>query len=145
MPKDAKLGLILGVSLVVTVAVVFFRKDALATRAHDEPPAATVVKPGLPSPPPVPRGQMRPTKARPATRSAGEGPAASGPRRHTVVEGETLAALAERYYGDKEKSGEIYRANREVLADPDALTPGTVLLIPELAADDDSAARAPGS
>lgn len=41
MPKDAKLGLVVGVSLVIVVAVFFFRKEAPAL----DPAAATIVKP----------------------------------------------------------------------------------------------------
>ncbi|HWG44692.1 MAG TPA: hypothetical protein VN688_18095 [Gemmataceae bacterium] len=41
MPNDAKLGLVVGVSLVIVVAVFFFRKDAPAL----DPAAATIVKP----------------------------------------------------------------------------------------------------
>ena len=38
MPNDAKLGLVLGVALVLVIAVVFFRKEPSA--AAGEPPAA---------------------------------------------------------------------------------------------------------
>lgn len=41
MPKDAKFGMVVGVSLVIVVAVVFFRKEAPAI----DPAAATIVKP----------------------------------------------------------------------------------------------------
>jgi hypothetical protein len=33
MTNDAKLGLVVGVALVITVALVFFRKDAIAVHA----------------------------------------------------------------------------------------------------------------
>lgn len=41
MPKDAKFGMVVGVSLVIVVAVFFFRKEAPAI----DPAAATIVKP----------------------------------------------------------------------------------------------------
>jgi nucleoid-associated protein YgaU len=53
-------------------------------------------------------------------------------QRHTVTEGETLFSLARRYYNDEAKFVEIYRVNRDVLKTPDPLTPGTVLIIPNL-------------
>lgn len=124
MPNDAKLGLVVGVALVITVAVVFFRGDVMAKRSpQGQPPAATVNQTPAPPLPAAPRGQHRPTKARPALRD-GE------PRQHTVVEGDTLAGLAERYLGDKGRADEIRKANADALSNPDELTPGTVLVIP---------------
>jgi nucleoid-associated protein YgaU len=134
MPKDAKLGLIVGVSLVITVGLVFFRKDSLGNPAVDEPPAATVVRPPAPSQSAVPRGQLRPTRARTANQSGDETSAVAVLHRHAVAQGESLADLAQRYYGDRDKSDEIFRANRNVLTNPNELTAGTVLVIPELTA-----------
>src|SRR5262249_30720673 len=119
MPKDAKLGLIIGVGLVIAVAVVFFRGEALSTQPRAESPAATAVKPAPATPPAVPRGQIRPTRARTANRGEDDAQSSERPRRHTVVEGDTLSALAERYYGNKDKAGEIYQANRTILQGPD--------------------------
>lgn len=49
---------------------------------------------------------------------------------HTVVDGDTLAGLAERYLGSAARAEEIYRANRDVLADPALLPIGVELKIP---------------
>jgi hypothetical protein len=51
MPNDAKLGLVVGVSLVIVIAVFFFRKEAPAL----DPAAATIVKPLSDAAPPPPR------------------------------------------------------------------------------------------
>jgi hypothetical protein len=61
MPNDAKLGLVVGVSLVIVVAVFFFRKEAPAV----DPAAATIVKPapGL-TPPRVRNGNGRTVQAK---------------------------------------------------------------------------------
>ena len=67
MPNDAKLGLVIGLGLVIVVAVIYFRNDS--TRAHEESPAATAVKPASATRQPPPRGQSRATKARPAVQS----------------------------------------------------------------------------
>ncbi|MDR3304231.1 MAG: LysM peptidoglycan-binding domain-containing protein [Treponema sp.] len=56
---------------------------------------------------------------------------------HTVVKGDTLAKIAERYYGTQG----IYCfplilfANRQVVANPDEISPGMQLAIPELKLD----------
>lgn len=63
-------------------------------------------------------------------------PAASAPtggvetRRYTVEEGDTLSAIAERYYGEADKWRLIYEANRNTISDPDLIHPGQELHIP---------------
>lgn len=63
MPNDAKLGLVLGVALVIAIGVVFHGKDrsgALVSNATGAP--AAVAPAGPPGTPP--RGQYRPAKAK---------------------------------------------------------------------------------
>jgi nucleoid-associated protein YgaU len=116
MPRDAQLGLVVGASLIIGVAILSFRKD----------------------PNPVPAGNVQ-------TPSAGGAPlhaqasalpglpaAAPGARSHTVREGETLFSLAVRYYGDPAQSSFLFHANQDRLRAPDQVPIGTVLYIPEL-------------
>jgi nucleoid-associated protein YgaU len=135
MPNDAKLGLIVGVGVVIAVAVVFFRKDqeSLPVPSGEATPAS-VNRPG-PSPLGPSRGLYRPVKARTAAQTE-DSQVVDAARRHTVQEGETLFSVAQKYFGDKEKFLDIYRANRDVLQSPDPLTPGTELVIPALAGSD---------
>ena len=68
MPNDAKLGLIVGVGLVIGVAMVYFRKDlpeAPAEAAYAAPVSATR------SAPPNPRGSYRSVKAKPVEEERG--------------------------------------------------------------------------
>lgn len=51
-------------------------------------------------------------------------------RKHRVVEGDNLAALAARYLGDASRAGEIHVANLDRLSSPDLLPLGVTLLIP---------------
>lgn len=51
-------------------------------------------------------------------------------RTHKIVDGDTLAALAERYLGSSLRAGEIFEANRDVLFDPQLLPIGVELKIP---------------
>jgi hypothetical protein len=61
MPNDAKLGLVVGVSLVIVIAVFFFRKEAPAL----DPAAATIVKPlSDAAPPPRPVSNSRTVQAK---------------------------------------------------------------------------------
>jgi nucleoid-associated protein YgaU len=130
MPNDAKLGMIVGVGLVIAIAVVFFRKDGVLNQPGADQAAATAATSANPAPTPGYRAVSGPVPARTAIRTGSV--AAQGQRRHTVVEGETLFSLAQHYYHDEKKFVDIYRVNQEVVQTPDRLAPGTVLVIPDL-------------
>jgi LysM repeat protein len=62
---------------------------------------------------------------------------AQAQQRHTVVDGETLWSLAQRYYNDPGRWPQIYEANRAPagqVEDARLIYPGEVLVIPDLAA-----------
>jgi nucleoid-associated protein YgaU len=131
MPNDAKLGLVVGVGVVIAVAIVFFRPDgtpsspltgnAAAASVHAGPPASSAGRAGASrSAKTKGTGNVEPEK----------NPATPAVRHHTVKEGDTLFRLAELYYGDQEKSDLIYQANRGVLKSAEELPPGTELVIP---------------
>jgi nucleoid-associated protein YgaU len=109
MTKDAKLGLVIGIGLVIVIAVVFFRKDPATVKAATEPAAAAVKPKGVSVAP----GEQRKAVVQ-----------------HTVAPGETLFSLAQHYYHDSGRFVDIYQANREVLHNPQQLAPGTVIVIP---------------
>jgi nucleoid-associated protein YgaU len=127
MPNDAKLGLVVGVGLVIAVAVVLFRRDVPGLSARGGTDAQTSLV-GTP-----------PAGAGPRARGGGPGPLPApgnggtrgGPRSHTVEEGETLVSVARHYYGDPDKSTALFRANRDRLRAPNHVPVGTVLLIPD--------------
>jgi nucleoid-associated protein YgaU len=54
----------------------------------------------------------------------------SSGRTHTVQHGETLTAIAQKYYGRASDYQKIFAANRDKLSDPDKLREGTELVIP---------------
>ena len=49
---------------------------------------------------------------------------------HTVVRGDTLSAIAKRYYGNANAYMKIFEANRPMLGHPDKIYPGQMLRIP---------------
>jgi len=51
---------------------------------------------------------------------------------HTVMKGDTLSAIAKKYYGDASKYPVIFEANKPMLKDPDKIYPGQSLRIPPL-------------
>jgi len=75
---------------------------------------------------------LRPAPAPAAAPVAAAPQAATASRTvyHRVAQGETLAALARRYYGSTAAWTKILAANRDRCPSPSALRPGTVLVIP---------------
>ena len=51
---------------------------------------------------------------------------------HDVVRGDTLSAIAKKYYGDANKYPQIFEANKPMLTHPDKIYPGQKLRIPAL-------------
>ncbi|TDZ80086.1 LysM domain/BON superfamily protein [Mycobacteroides salmoniphilum] len=82
--------------------------------------------------PPVPPAEEAPAEEPAATAPAAaepEAPAAPEPRTYTVVSGDTLWAIAERFYGDGNQYQKI--ADASGVANPDLIQPGQVLTVPE--------------
>ena len=51
---------------------------------------------------------------------------------HDVVRGDTLSAIAKKFYGDANKYPKIFEANQPMLSHPDKIYPGQKLRIPAL-------------
>ena len=51
---------------------------------------------------------------------------------HDVVRGDTLSAIAKKFYGDANKYPTIFEANKPMLTHPDKIYPGQKLRIPAL-------------
>jgi general secretion pathway protein D len=90
------------------------RSDAMVTQARWEPSS-------IPNPPPDPR----PTGSR-------RGGAAAGPTRHTVASGETVAMIAQLYYGSARFDKALLSFNRGLTARPNRLTTGDLIVIPRV-------------
>ena len=52
-------------------------------------------------------------------------------RRYTVKAGDTLAKIAQTFYGESSEYMRIFYANRDQLRDPDVITAGQTLVIPD--------------
>lgn len=52
--------------------------------------------------------------------------------RHTVKSGETLGKIAKQYYDDPSKYQAIFKANTDILKNPDVIHPDQELIIPNL-------------
>ncbi|MDW5288460.1 LysM peptidoglycan-binding domain-containing protein [Formosa sp. PL04] len=52
--------------------------------------------------------------------------------RHTVKSGDTLGKIAKQYYGNASKYQDIFKANSDILKNPDLIYPDQELIIPNL-------------
>lgn len=161
MTHETRIGLLVGLVFIVMFGLVLselMRTDIPATATAEQegdrpielgstiPPA--VAPQAVESPPAVARreapartrrepvaltAEASPGEAQPAPRAAPPRPTPR-PVVHTVSPGDTLTALARRYYGPQhgDKHELIFRANRSVLADESSLVVGQALVIPPL-------------
>jgi hypothetical protein len=107
MPIDARLGLLLGLMVVALAGMLSAQPRSSAVSRHE-----VAIRSDSTDWARVPR----------------TGPE-TGPR-YRVQEGDTLASIADKYYGDRHKSGELFRMNRDTITDPALLVPGTLLRVP---------------
>jgi nucleoid-associated protein YgaU len=56
-------------------------------------------------------------------------------RYYTVKYGDTLATIAQRFYGNKELAMVIYRHNSHIIQNPNQLNPGQKISIPHIPRD----------
>lgn len=78
----------------------------------------------IPAPEPKPEPE-------PAPEPAAEEPPEAGARVHEVVSGDTLGAIAQKYYGKAGAYMKIFEANRDILDNPNLIKVGQKLQIPE--------------
>ncbi len=61
----------------------------------------------------------------------------TGEQTYTIEKGDTLSAIAKRFYGKAKYWHQIFEANREVIEDPDRIFPGQVIRLPAIDIDGD--------
>lgn len=62
-------------------------------------------------------------------------------RTYEVQKGDSLWAIAERFYGDGTKWPKIHEANKDRIDNPDVIQPGWELTIPEVDDDEEGESR----
>jgi nucleoid-associated protein YgaU len=73
----------------------------------------------------------KPAAPAPAEQFGPPAPAPAAGRIHEVVKGDTLSAIAKKYYGNAGKYMKIFEANRDILDNPDLIKVGQKLKIPD--------------
>ncbi len=67
----------------------------------------------------------------PQTAAAGAGSGGTQQRRYTVQAGDSLSKIAEKFYGRATEYQKIFEANRDKLSDPNKVSVGAELVIPQ--------------
>lgn len=78
----------------------------------------------------APQQAPKPAPA-PQAPAAQQPQASTSQQTYTVQRGDTLSAIAKKFYGNAGEYPRIFEANRDQLKDPDKIMPGQVLKIPE--------------
>jgi hypothetical protein len=119
-----------------TVTLAPGAQDSLTVRIVPRPQAPTASSSPTRAPQPAPLRPLsapRPSSAAPTADTTAAAPDADV-RVHVVTHVEWLAQLSREYYGTLYCWPVIWKANRDGMADPDALTPGMTLDIPPASA-----------
>ena len=77
-----------------------------------------------------PISEQQATNASAAVADTGSGSATTSVRTYTVSSGDTLSKIAKQFYNDANQWPRIFDANRDILSNPDRISPGQHLRIP---------------
>lgn len=61
----------------------------------------------------------------------------TGEQTYTIEKGDTLSAIAKRFYGKPKYWHQVYEANRDTIEDPDRIFPGQTIKLPAIDIDGD--------
>lgn len=155
MPKDFKIGMLVGLALTIVAAIGLATRPSLSTRARtlrahnnasaQQPPLRQDVPVIAKSPAPALGAGRRNNITTPSrgftteNTNDNQSPIINyeqtekirTQRFHIVRDGENLSVISQKYYGSANKWPRIVDANRSVVKDPDRITPGTKLIIPD--------------
>ena len=127
MPKDYKIGMLVGLVLVIGAGLTLSLHPSLSIRASiagAEP--GPIEQPGI-----TPSSAANQSTATDDSSEQKEVKIIDGPKYHTVSNGETLSGISYQYYGTENKWQKILDANKDAIKDVKNLKPGTRLIIPE--------------
>lgn len=71
------------------------------------------------------------------TVAGGGGGGSTGARTYTIEKGDTLSAIAQRFYGKARYWRQIHEANSAQIENPDRILPGQVITLPAIDTDGD--------
>jgi nucleoid-associated protein YgaU len=130
MPKDFKIGMFVGLVLVIGAALWLSTHPSLSTRARMLGPENAGAE-GERIEQPVFEPNWAESRSTEIDIESEKEQAKEFPRYHTVREDETLSGISYQYYGSENKWKKILDANRDLIKDVKKLKLGTRLLIPD--------------
>jgi nucleoid-associated protein YgaU len=141
MQRDFKIGMSLGLLLVVAAILWLCTRPSLSPEARMSEPQETAVQMEI-SVAPIPtqevtevaNNQLSIIDNQPKSNdyTLYEQPERIATQRfHIVRRGETLSAISQKYYGSADKWRKIFQANRQIIDNADKIQPGTKLVIPD--------------
>lgn len=141
MHRDFKIGLVSGMVVVIAATIYLAtRPDLSFKRLHPRSSSASRQAPG---PPPAETNSLYTPLSAAPPESPPEEPGTRDwtayeqtekiqtQKFHIVRKRETLSDVARQYYGSPAKWQKIYQANRDTVTNPNAVRPGTKLILPE--------------
>ena len=144
MQKDLKIGLALGLALVVSALLWLATRPSLSPKARmsrfpDAAPAQQSF--GLSNETDTAEDQSPVISTQPELPDSSQGAADTAKyeqiekiktqKFHIVLKGQTLTQISQKYYGSAGNWKKILNANRDKIKDPNKLIPGTKLIIPD--------------
>jgi nucleoid-associated protein YgaU len=133
MPKDFKIGMFLGLVLVIGALLWLSTRPSLSARAgitvpgNSEAEQEEVIE-QLSFESNIPDSRSIETEIAGNRKTATD---VEEPRYHTVQNGDTLSGISYQYYGSEHKWQKILDANRDVIQNVNRLRLGVRLIIPE--------------
>ncbi len=127
MQKDLKIGLVLGLILVIVTGLWLSAGPGLSPEAKMQEPRESGTEHADSNQLSIINNQSKlpdPTVYEQAEKIKTQ-------KFHIVRKGETLSEISRKYYGSANKWQKILDANRNVISDANKLRPGTKLIIPE--------------
>lgn len=144
MSTELKIGILLGIVVVVGAAIFLVGGEDAETELEVVVPSGKAAEPEVVAPavttesvepeaaeePVVPKARVVTVPAPVAEPVVVDEPEPVGPRYHVVQVNESLSSISKKYYGQEKHWGVIYKANSQIIKDPDKLTVGWRLRIP---------------
>ena len=134
MQKDLKIGMILGLVLIVASALWISTRPQLSTKARLLETSSVDAISDIAKQSDADIAIAKESEETDANEPQNTGKLESKTnslRFHIVSKGETLSGISQKYYGSINKVQKILNANRETLNNPDKLKPGLKIVIPD--------------
>jgi nucleoid-associated protein YgaU len=130
MPKDFKIGMFVGLVVVIGATLWLSVRPSLSTRASVLGPENTEAGQEIMEKTGLELNRLDSSSAETEIERK-EAKDVEAPRYHIVQNGDTLSGISYQYYGSENKWQKILDANRNVIQDVRNLKPGSKLIIPE--------------